>query len=399
MDKTWKSKTRIRAHAHKWPGVYYYELTTMHNGKPDRCFFYAIKVGGKKIWRKVGKLSEGYGPEVAAEYRARAVVGLADGTEALTPREEREETLAKDKTIAELGQVYFDIKTGSVKGIKTDINRFEKHILPKFGSKRVGQIVPIDMEYFKKALLETHMPGTVWNVLEVFRRIVNFGFKTQLCPPLGFVIEMPEKDNARVEYLTSEQAARLLKTAREWPDRDVGRMVEVAYFTGMRRGELFKMEERDLDFTVNLITIRDPKSGKRTETIGMSDVVASILSEQIVSNHERRPDATVKFVFPGKKDGVPRVDCSGAERIKVAADLPKDFRPFHGLRHNFGVTLANSGKFNISEISEALTHKNLTFTKERYAQFLPDTLTKIGNSAASILNVPIEPSQQEEENV
>jgi integrase len=86
--------------------------------------------------------------------------------------------------------------------------------------------------------------------------------------------------------------------------------------------------------------------------------------------------------------------CGRAEGIKASADLPKDFRPFHGLRHNFGVTLANSGKLNISEISEALTHKNLTFTKERYARFSPDTLAKIGNSAASILNVPIEPAQQ-----
>jgi integrase len=120
--------------------------------------------------------------------------------------------------------------------------------------------------------------------------------------------------------------------------------------------------------------------------------------EQIALNHDRRPDATVKFIFPGKKDGVPRVDCSGAERIKKAAELPDDFRPFHGLRHNFGVTLANSGKFNISEISEALTHKNLTFTTERYAQFLPDTLTKIGNSAASILNIPTDPVPQKTEN-
>lgn len=385
-----KNTKRIRAHAHKWPGVYYYEMAVLYNGKPDRCYSYTIKVGTRKIWRKVGRASEGFGPEIAAEYRSRALIGLAEGTEVLTPKEEREDTLSKDKTIAELGQVYFDIKTGSVKGIRTDQNRFDKHILPRFGSKRVSQIVPIDIEYFKKALLGTHMPGTVWNILELFRRIVNYGFKTIQCPALGFVIEMPEKDNAKVEYLTTEQAARFLKTAREWLDRDVGRMVEVAYFTGMRRGELFKMEERDIDFDVKLITIRDPKSGKKTETIGMSDVVAAILSEQIASNRVRRRDATVRFIFPGKKDGVPRVDCSGAERIKVAADLPKDFRPFHGLRHNFGVTLANSGKFNISEISEALTHKNLTFTKERYAQFLPDTLTKIGNSAASILNVSIE---------
>ncbi len=152
MQKNISTNTkRIRAHAQKWPGVYYYEMAVQYNGKPDRCYYYTIKVGAKKIWKKVGRASEGIGPEIAAEYRARALVGLADGTtEVLTPKEEREETLSKDKTIAELGQVYFDIKTGSVKGIKTDLNRFEKHIKPKFGSRRVSQIVPVDIEYFKK---------------------------------------------------------------------------------------------------------------------------------------------------------------------------------------------------------------------------------------------------------
>lgn len=394
MVKTWKSKTRIRAHARKWPGVYYYELTTTHNGKPDKCFFYAIKVGGKKIWRKVGKSSEGYGPEIAAEYRARALLGLTEGTEVLTPKEEREENLSHDRTIAEIGNVYFEIKTGSVKGIRTDLNRFDNHIKPYFGSKRIGEITPIDIELHKKKLMEALKPGTVWNVLELLRRIINYGYTMKLCPALGFVIEMPSKENTKVEYLTQEQAAQFLQVAREWPDRDVGRMVEVAYFTGMRRGELFRLEQNDLSFDLKLISLRDPKSGKKIETIGMSDMVASILSEQIESNHARNPDAKGKLVFPGKKDGVPRVDCSGAERIKKAAGLPKDFRPFHGLRHNFGVMLANSGQFSINDISEALTHKNIDFTKKRYAQFLPETLAKIGNAAAKVLNVKAPPKPE-----
>lgn len=388
MNKLSKNTKRIRAHANKWPGVYYYEMAVLYNGKPDRCYCYSIKVGKKKIWKNVGRASEGYGPEIAADYRAKAIVGLTTSSEVLlTPKEEREGTLAKNRTISELGQVYFEMKSGSVKGIKTDENRFEKHILPRFGTKRVGQIALLDIEVMKKQLLETHKPGTIWNILELLRRIINYGYKTEQCPALGFEIEMPDKDNCKVEYLTSEQATRFLEVVRGWPDRDVGRMLEVAFFTGMRRSEIFKLEERDLDFVMKLISIRDPKSGRVQETIGMSDVVAEVFKEQIESNRILHPGLSVKFVFPGRIDGKPRVECNAAAKVKEKAGLPKEFRPFHGLRHHFGVTLANSGKVSISDISKALTHKNLDFTKKRYAQFLPETLTAIGNVAANVLEV------------
>lgn len=393
MEKSSKSKL-VRAHARKWPGVYYYTLSAVYNGKPDRCYYFTYKVGDKKIWKKVGKVSEGFGPEIASDYRAKTVLGLTEGGEVLTPKEEREDNASRDKIINDIAKTYFVVKKGSLKGVKTDMNRYDNHIASRYGSKRVGQITPIEIELYKKELLEKHSPGTVWNILELLRRLINYGFKTHQCPQLDFFIEMPKKDNEKVEYLTQDEAKRFLKVVREWPDRDVGRMLQVAYFTGMRRGEIFKLEERDLDFTMNIINIRDPKGGK-SQSIGMSEMVKKIFLEQIAENHRRRPKATVKFIFPGKKDGMPRVECNAVDGVRTAAGLPKTFRPFHGLRHHFGVTLANSGKFSINEISEALTHKNLDFTKKRYAQFLPGTLSAIGNAAANLLDIQDEDTNQE----
>lgn len=37
-------------------------------------------------------------------------------------------------------------------------------------------------------------------------------------------------------------------------------------------------------------------------------------------------------------------------------------------------------------ISEMLTHKNVDFTKKKYAQFLPETLAAASNAAADILS-------------
>ena len=370
----------VKAHANKWAGVYYYELKTMWNSKPDRCYYFTYRSGRKMVWKKVGKLSEGYGPEVAADLRAKTIMGLASGQEVMTPKEEREERDRHDKTFGEIADIYFRNKSAELKGIVTDKNRYERHLANRFGSKRISQIEPEHIESLKLNL-KGLKPATVWNILELLRRIINYGHRSKRCPALNFYIEMPHKDNEVVEYLTPDDARSFLDVVREWPDTDVRNMLQVAYFTGMRRGEIFKLEDRDIDFYMKLITIRAPKSGK-TSTIGLSKMVENILREQIEWRNERFPGCP--YVFPGRTGGL-RTDCSAVDSIKKQANLPKSFRPFHGLRHHFGVSLANSGKFTINMISEALTHKNLDFTKKKYAQFLPETLAQIGNAAAEVL--------------
>ena len=370
----------VKAHANKWAGVYYYELKNLWNGKPDRCYYFTYRQGRKMVWKKVGKLSEGYGPEVAADLRAKTILGLSTGQETLTPKEEREERERRDKTFQDLANIYFSTKGAELKGLVTDKNRYERHLAPRFNHKRIGQIEPEHIEALKREL-RAHKPATVWNILELLRRIVNFGFKTNRCPALNFQIEMPVKDNEVVEYLKPEEAKRFLHVLENWPDTDVRHMLQVAYFTGMRRGEIFKLEEGDLDFHMKLIKIRAPKGGK-TSTIGMSTLVADILKEQLIWKSARFPETP--FVFPGRA-GALRVDCGAVDKVKKAAGLTASFRPFHGLRHHFGVSLANSGKFTLNMISEALTHKNQDFTRKKYAQFLPETLAEMGNAAAEVL--------------
>jgi len=374
------SKKLIKAHANKWAGVYYYELTGLWNGKPDRCYYFTYRQGRKMVWKKVGKLSEGYGPEVAADLRAKTIRGLSSGQVVLTPKEEREERDRRDKTFKEIANIYFNAKGDELKGLKTDKNRFEIHLAPRFGSLRISQIKPEHIENIKKEL-KNLKPATVWNVLELLRRIINFGHRTNRGPALGFQIEMPRKDNEVTEYLTPDEARRFLSVVESWPDPDARHMLQMAYFTGMRRGEIFKLEEGDLDFHMKLIKIRAPKGGK-TSTIGLSQVVADILKEQLAWKSSRFPASP--YVFPGRAGGL-RTDCGAVDKIKKAAALPASFRPFHGLRHHFAVSLANSGRFILNMISEALTHKNLDFTKKKYAQFLPETLAEIGNAAAEVL--------------
>lgn len=370
-----------RAHKDKWPGVYVYEMAERtFQGKPDVCYVVAYKVEGKLRWEKVGLKSEGYTPQVAAELRADRVKKARHGEDVKTAREIAHERAMTDRTIAELADAYFEAKGAALKGVVTDRNRFEKHIRPSFGGLRASKLSPLDIARLCKTM-DGRAAATVWNALELLRRIVNFGRKSGLCPALKFTIEMPKKDNEVVEYLEPEQAARFMEVLEAWPSRDVSRMLKLAMFTGLRRGEIFKLTDDALDFRQGFIILRAPKGG-RTVTIPMNGIAREILMEQLAWRDERFPGSV--YVFPGR-GGEKRVDSGAADRIKAAAGLPKRFRVFHGLRHHFAVTLANSGQFSLDMIGELLTHKGTAMTR-RYGQFLPDTIKRASDAAAELLS-------------
>lgn len=372
--------TYKKVHANKWAGVYYYELEDRFNGKPDVCYYICYKKDGRLIWEKVGKISEGYNPDLASELRSERLKAVRHGEAIKTPKERRQHQIEHNKPFGEVASEYFRVKGPTLKGIVTDRNRYAKHLAEMFDSKKVEEIKPQMIEQLQEKMAD-HKPATIWNALELLRRIINFGYKTNRCPALGFQIEMPVKDNDVVEYLTPEESARFLSVVKEWPDIDVRHMVLLAFVTGMRRGEIFKLEERDIDFHLKLIYLRGPKGGK-SASIGLSDVAENIIKSQIELKNERFPESP--YIFPGRTGGL-RKDCSAVEKIKKAAQLPEHFRPFHGLRHHFAVTMANSGQFTLDMIATAMTHKSASFTKKKYAQFLPHTLTAISNDAANLL--------------
>ena len=132
--------------------------------------------------------------------------------------------------------------------------------------------------------------------------------------------------------------------------------------TGMRRGELFKLQWGHVDFENNNITIHKPKGGT-TKKIPLNDGAREVLQ----SIHRSKSP----FVFAGR-DGNQRVDINKAlTRIKNAAKLPKDFRPLHGLRHHFASMLASSGQVSPFALQTLMTHKDLRMTS-RYSHLFDE---------------------------
>lgn len=376
----------------RWPGILYYESEIKRlAGRPDICFYIRYTLpNGKKQVEKVGWKSEGISPQIAAEVRAKRLKTARHGEEVKTAREIAAEKSRHDRTLDEISDSYFESKGEELKGRKTDQNRYDLHIRPLFGKRPVSLLAPLDVERIKKSM-NGHAAATVSNALELLRRLVNYGVEKRLCSPLSFRIKLPEKNNQVTEYLDPDEAKRFLEVLDSWPNQDVPRMLKLAMISGMRRGEIFKLENRDLDFMQRLIALRDPKGGP-TVSIAMSEPVETLLKEQMRWRDEKFPDSP--FIFPGRK-GKKRADCSSVDRIKEKAKLPDNFRIFHGLRHHFAVMLANSGEFSLDMIGELLTHKSLAMTK-RYGQFLPDTMKKASNRAAELIMKQVPPPVDED---
>lgn len=372
-------RVKKRADPYRWTGVYIYEGSLKYQGKPDLCYWINYKIDGRLKWEKIGWKSEGYSAPIAAEIRGDRIRKGRHGGQVKTHKEIRAANIHLTRTVAEIGKRYFEERKSSLKGYKTDLNRFENHVIPLLGDKPVSQISEIDVARVKKALPD-RAPGTVWNVLEVIRRIVNYGAKNKLCPRLDFTISMPTKNNEVVEFLTPEQVQRLMNVMDFWPTPEAPRMLKLAMFTGMRRSEIFDLQDKDLNFTHQLIGLPDPKGGKSV-SIPMNPIARQILKEQQSWRDERYPDSL--FVFPGRHGGR-RTDSKAVKAIKREAQLPEKFRIFHGLRHHYAVTLANSGEFTLDMIGELLTHKSHAMTK-RYASFLPDSKQKASIRAGEIL--------------
>jgi integrase len=376
-----KTRKKYKIDPRKWPGVYGYdsEKRTVQ-GKPDVSYYILYRVADRLVWEKVGWKSEGYTPQIASETRSERIRKARHGEAVKTAKELAREQQLRDRTLDEIATAYFKSDHGkNLKGRKTDINRYENHLKPVLGKRRISTLAPLDVERVK-ANMKGKAAATIANALELLRRLINFGAKFSLCNTLEFNIQLPKKNNEIVEYLEPDQADRLVKTLDLWRSTDVVRMLKLAMVTGLRRSEIFKLENQDLDFTQGLIKIRDPK-GKKTVTIPMNRPAKKILQAQV----EWRDLKFLKslYIFPGRRGGR-RVDCSAVDRIKAKANLPKKFRIFHGLRHHFAVTLANSGEFTLDMIGELLTHKSAAMTR-RYSQFLPSTMKEASEKAAALV--------------
>lgn len=352
-----------------YPGVFYIEGTTT-TGKLEKVFYIRYRKDGKLVEEKAGRqYRDDMTPARAAGLRARRVEGKQ-----ATNNERRAEERKKKWTIEALADEYFLQKTEG-KPKRTEQGRFKLYLKKPFGEKTPQEIDQLSVDRVRLVTMKGKAPQTVKHVLALLARIVRFGTDKGLSLGLKFSVKTPRVDNLKTEDLTPEQLQRLFQVLETTKHRTAATMMKLAFFTGMRRGEIFKLQWDHVDFARGFIHIVEPKGGV-SQKIPMNASTRALL-EGVEGKGE--------YVFPARNGG-PRKDANKAfAEIRKEADLPTTFRSMHGLRHVFATMLASSGAVDMLQLQKLLTHKDQRMT-QRYIHFREEALQKAGETADSVLN-------------
>lgn len=357
----------------KYPGVYYREAKRLTGKGKEKVFYVVFKKAGKVIEEKVGRqYSDDMTPAKAAGIRSERIEGKR------LSRKQIKEIALNATAVLTLDQLWekYKLTRTANKGLSIDTGRYHNYIKPKFGSKNPIEIQLTDIDIFTRKLETILAPQTVCHILNLLTWIINFGAKRNLCAKLPFHIQKPQVNNETTEDLTSEQLEDLLNVIEKDENIDVKNLMKLALFTGMRRGEMFKLKWEHVDFNRGFISLIDPKGGP-DQKIPMSD-----LTREILQGHSKQDGSP--YVFPGKFGGERVTISKPVNRIKKLAGLPKDFRPLHGLRHTYASMLASSGRVDMYTLQKLLTHKNPRMT-QRYAHLRDNALINASNIAGEII--------------
>jgi len=266
----------------------------------------------------------------------------------------------KDMLFKDMAKLYLEDHSKVNKRSYVTDCYYMRRLTQAFGEKALSEITVQDVERLKGRIAQEVSVATVNRHLALLSGVFNKALawkKTKANPVSG--VKKFKENNERTRYLTEEEEP-LLKAV--FPEEHWSK-VEIAYNTGMRRGEQFNLRWSDVNFHSRTIAIRIPKSGEK-EYVKMNDRVMEILR-----NHPSRLKS--EWVFPSETGNTPLNPNNFINRVLEPALKEaklKDFR-WHDLRHTFGSRLIMAG-VDLRTVQELMRHKTIKMTL-RYTHLSP----------------------------
>jgi integrase len=239
-----------------------------------------------------------------------------------------------------------------------------KRLLPKFGKMKLREITAgMIQRYADERRLDKGKGGkrlraaTVTNELHTLSAIYREAVLRDLVQvnPVSRV-KKPKEENTIVRYLSADEDQRLYAAV---PAR-IEPLITVALHTGLRKGELLKLEWSDVDFDQKILLVKNTKS-KRRRYVPLNALVV----EKLKSLPSAK-DSPYVFIDPTSKEAI--LDIERAWRKTLSLAKIQNFR-FHDLRHTFASRLVQRG-VSIQVVKELLGHSDITTTM-RYAHLAP----------------------------
>lgn len=230
---------------------------------------------------------------------------------------------------------------------------------------------------------ETLSPSTVRRYLTVLQSIFKQAVKLGLISDSPAKVErltLPKAQAPKIEIFTKQEAAEML-ACLEQEDLQFQTIIQLAIFTGARRGELVALKFSDIDFEQHKITIeraaykikgqplatKPPKDYEtRTVTINESCVeLLKMLKAEKIENAQRLGSQWIggNWVFTQWNGEMMNPMTPTKQFSKFLARNGLKHRKFHSLRHTSATLLLYAG-VNIKQVQGRLGHGDIETTNK-----------------------------------
>jgi len=298
-------------------------------------------------------------------------------------------------TVAEFMPKSLAIHKSSRRKVTQDgyVGAYNLHIKPKFGSMKLDAIKPSHIAEWQNELLLKISPARIKAIRAVLSTMFTDALKDEIINknPLKLV-SVPKIAKTKITPFSMDEISSILNKESEFTN-----FYALAFFTGMRSGEMIGLKWSDINFDQSEITISraikmgiisKTKTGQE-RTIDIIDMLVPYLKNQYKITGDKN-----SYVFLNKQEthiyDIKRIRNTHWKRTLKACSV--EYRPIYHTRHTFATVMLENGE-DILWVSNMLGHADPSMTLSKYAryikrdkkkraQFLNDSLTLNGTNLA-----------------
>lgn len=291
------------------------------------------------------------------------------------------------KTLGEWLDIWLAEYQGSKKPltIQNYKQAIKKHIRPALGGVLLKSLTNLMIQRFYNSLTEGEHPlssKSVKNVHGILHKALDQAVKTgELKTNPSDNCVLPKQVKPEIKPLEPEEITRFLQNLEGEAYRN---LFLVAFFTGMRQGELLGLSWERVDFEQGVIEIRQqlqcidgnyfletPKHDKVRLIAPAKLVMDALKEEKEVQDHNRKllgdkwqNEWNLVFTDTFGKHLVRRTVDKHFKKILEKSGIEP--HRFHDMRHTFAVSMLDAGE-DLKSVQDNLGHATAAFTLSQYA--------------------------------
>ena len=324
-----------------------------------------------------------YGYREAVETEERLRIQYADGNRA-------------DMLLRDFFEEYVQLRQSNLR--ETSLAKLnslvQEHVLPTLGDYSLGDLSSRVLANWQASLCaKGYKHNYLLRIYSALNGMLNYAAKMKYIPenPTKNLEKIREVDfsapDEKIHYYTAEEFLRFQQTANlaihNYYERSVYMFLVIAYYTGMRKGEIHALRWSDLcDGTIRVrrsisqkvkgksAVETAPKNKASVRTLQIPIPLQTLLDQYIILQKSEflenwSPDFKVIY-------GPRCISDTGLSNFNKAWAKAASLEPIriHDYRHSHASLLANEG-INIQEIARRLGHADVKITWQTYAHLYP----------------------------